>query len=228
MGQNFQQLALMQLADSFFPSGTYTLSHGLETFVQTGEITSSQELRDMIELALWQKVGSSELVALIHTHRASQQGNISAIAPIEQSLWSQTLVATTRDSLLRSGRALLRVATPVWSDSQLETLSSRESHCYGLHPIIFAVVSRAATLEEDQTALAYLHGFVTGIMGAAIRLGILGHIQAQQLRLDLAPTMAQVCEEAAQKELAQMGSFAPILDIAQIEQGHLSQRSFAN
>ncbi|QDZ39610.1 urease accessory protein UreF [Euhalothece natronophila Z-M001] len=228
MVQSSQQLALLQLADSFFPSGTYTLSHGLETFVQTGEITSSQELRDMIELALWQKVGASELVALIHTHRASQQGNISAIAQIEQHLWSQTLVTTTRDSLLRSGRALLSVATPVWLDSQLEALSSRESPCYGLHPIIFAVVSRAARLEENDAALAYLHGFVTGIMGAAIRLGILGHIQAQQLRLELASTMEQVWEEAAQKELTEMGSFAPTLDIAQIKQANLTQRSFAN
>ena len=228
MGQSSQQLAIMQLSDSFFPSGTYTLSHGLETFVQRGEITSPQTLKEMVELALWQKVGSSELIALIHTYRASEKGNLSAIAQIEQILWSQTLVATTRESLIRSGRALLRAATPVWSDSQLQYLSSLESPCYGLHPIIFAVVSRAAGLQEDNSALAYLHGYVTGLMGAAIRLGILGHIQAQQLRLELAPIMEQVCREAVQKEVTDMGSFAPILDIAQIEHRNLTQRSFAN
>jgi urease accessory protein len=29
-------LRALQLADSFFPSGLYTLSHGLESFVQLG------------------------------------------------------------------------------------------------------------------------------------------------------------------------------------------------
>ncbi|MFP4134411.1 MAG: urease accessory protein UreF [Halothece sp.] len=228
MKQSSQQLALMQLSDSFFPSGTYTLSHGLETFVQKGEITSSHELREMVELVLWQKVGSSELVALIHTDRASEKGDISAIAHIEQLLWSQTLVAETREILIRSGRALLRAATPIWSDSQLQYISRTESQFYGLHPIIFAVVSRAAGLEEENTALAYLHGYVTGLMGAAIRLGIIGHLQAQQLRLELAPIMEQVGLKAAQKEVTEMGSFAPILDIAQIEHQCLSHRSFAN
>ena len=40
-----QKLAFIQLADSFFPAGSFTLSHGLETLVQTKQIQTLSELK---------------------------------------------------------------------------------------------------------------------------------------------------------------------------------------
>ncbi|NJK61852.1 MAG: urease accessory protein UreF [Synechococcaceae cyanobacterium SM2_3_1] len=222
-----QELIMMQLADSFFPSGTFTFSHGLEGMVQKGYVQSPEHLLEMLTLTLQQKLGPCELVALIHAHQASSAENIALLKIVEQVLWTHILVEEARETLRRSGQALLRVAATVWPDQQLQQLSDPESF-YGLHPIVFAVVGRATGLDAHNTGLAYVHAYITGIVGAAIRLGIIGHIRAQQIRWQLTPCLQEICNDACQTDLESLWSFYPRLDITQMNYCYQEQRLFAN
>lgn len=225
-----RQLALMQLADSFFPSGSYTLSHGLESLVQAGKITAAEDVETFIRLLLCNKVGSTDLVAIAHTHTASVLFNLEKIREIDALLFAQTPIEKTRSAQRQSGRALLMVASKTWPHSQLEALnqqtSSGQINC--LHPVVFAVVAQVAGLDERAALVAFVHGFVTGILGAAIRLGAIGHLQAQQIRLHLSADMADVCQNASQIALDEMWSCTPAIDLAQMRQAKLSRRLFAS
>src|SRR3954468_17804442 len=46
-GQPYTLLATLQLADSFFPTGMFTQSHGLESFVAAG-VTSAAQLEPLL------------------------------------------------------------------------------------------------------------------------------------------------------------------------------------
>lgn len=225
-----QQLTLMQLADSFFPSGSYTLSHGLESLVQSGTISTSEQLECFVRLLICNKVGSTDLVALTHAHRASTQNNMADIIYADARLFAQTLVEKTRGMQRQSGRALLMVASKTWPHPQLETVgkltANKSINC--LHPIVFAVVAQVAALDEMSTRLAFIHGFVTGVLGAGIRLGVVGHLQAQQIRQAISDDMAEVCELARVRSLEDMWSCTPLIDIAQMRQAKLSRRLFAS
>ncbi|MEL6552088.1 MAG: urease accessory UreF family protein [Cyanobacteria bacterium J06621_11] len=225
-----QQLVLLQLADSFFPSGSYTLSHGLESLVQSGAIATSAELETFIRILLCNKVGSTDLVASAHTHRASTIGDIELIKTIDARLFAQTPIEKTRIAARQSGRALLMVAKETWPHAQLEQLHqatmSGELNC--LHPIIFAVVAQIAGLDERSTLTAFMHSFTTGLLGASIRLGVVGHLQAQQIRCALNEDMAEVCEEARVRSLDEMWSCTPTIDLAQMQQAKLSRRLFSS
>lgn len=225
-----QRLALMQLADSFFPSGSFTFSHGLESLTQSGKIQTAQAFQTFLEMLLRQKVGPTDLVALRHTYQASLNQDMVSICQIDYQLFAQTLVQDTRQAQQKSGRALLMVARSTWEEPQLDALASEISrqNCHGLHPIIFAVVGQVATLTQDDTALAFLHGFITGLCGAAIRLGVLGHRQAQQILKALSPTIVDVMNEAMSLELQDMWSCAPALEIAQMRHRKLAARQFTN
>ncbi len=225
-----QQLTLMQLADSFFPSGSYTLSHGLESLVQSGKITAAEDVETFVRLLLCNKVGSTDLVALAHAHRASAVSNLEDIREIDALLFAQTPIEKTRSAQRQSGRALLMVASKTWPHSQLETMSqqtaSGQLHC--LHPVVFAVVAQIAELDEQTALVAFVHSFVTGVLGAAIRLGAIGHLQAQQIRLSLSADMAKVCQDASKLSIDEMWSCTPLIDLAQMRQAKLSRRLFAS
>ena len=77
---NLQKLAMMQLADSFFPAGSFTLSHGLETLIQNHKIQSASELQTFIQLLLSHKLATTDIVALVHSHRASNSNDLDAIS----------------------------------------------------------------------------------------------------------------------------------------------------
>jgi len=225
-----QQLALLQLADSFFPSGSYTLSHGLESLVQSQAIATAEQLERFVQLLICNKIGTTDLVALTHAHRASRQDDIAAIAQTDARLFAQTPIEKTRKTQRQSGRALLMVASTTWPHSQLATLeemtAKQQFNC--LHPIVFAVVAQVADLDEADTRLAFLHGFVTGVLGAGIRLGIIGHLQAQQIRRAVSVDMEAVCLSAGQRSLDETYSCTPLIDIAQMRQAKLSRRLFAS
>ncbi len=225
-----QQLALMQLSDSFFPSGSFTLSHGLESLVQDGQLREPEDLPIFLRLLLRNKVGTADVVALIHAYRGSAIADLEAVRQADALLFAQTLIEKTRETQRKSGRALLMVASSTWQDSQLETLNrdaaNGEFHC--LHPVVFAVVGRVAGLSEEDTVLAFLHSFVTGLLGAAIRLSVIGHLQAQKVLLQLAPDIEATYQTAASLSLDQMWSCTPAIDIAQMRHQKLAYRLFAN
>jgi len=225
-----QKLALMQLSDSFFPSGSFTLSHGLESLVQEGKIQQPEDLSIFLQLLLRNKIGTSDLVALIHAYRGSAKDNLAIVRQADAQLFAQTLIEATRKTQRQSGRALLMVAQSTWQDHQLETLDCErilgDFNC--LHPVVFGVVGRIAGLPEIDTVLAFLHGFVTGLLGAAIRLGVMGHLQAQRILLQLAPNIAATYHTATSMSLEQMWSCTPAIDLAQMRHQKLSSRLFTS
>ncbi|MFB2918235.1 urease accessory protein UreF [Aerosakkonema funiforme] len=225
-----QQLALMQLSDSFFPSGSFTLSHGLESLVQENKLRSSIDLQSFLRLLLRNKVGPTDIVALIHAYRGSAMGDLEAIRQADAQLFAQTLIEKTRETQRKSGRALLAIACSTWQDSQLEILekdvAKGKINC--LHPIIFAVVGRVANLNERDTTLAFLHSFITGLLGAGIRLSVIGHIQAQKVLLQLASDMEETYQNATCLKLSEMWSCTPAIDLAQMRHQKLTHRLFAS
>ncbi len=225
-----QQLAMMQLADSFFPTGSFTLSHGLESLVQTGKINSVQDLQVFLQLLLHNKVGTTDLVALLHSHRGIKNGNLEAARQADSQLFAQTAIAKIRETQRQSGRALLMVSSSTWQDERLEILNREAArgkiHC--LHPVIFGAVAAIAGLSEQNTVLAFLHSLVSSILSAAIRLGVLGHIQTQQILLYLAPDIEAVWSTARSMNLEQMWSCTLAIDLAQMQHPKLAQRLFAN
>ena len=222
-----QKLALMQLSDSFFPSGSYTLSHGLESLVHSGTIQQSEDLISFLQLLLGNKIAPGDLVALIYAHTGSAENDIEAIRQADAQLFAQTAIAITRKTQRQSGRALLMVAQSTWQHEQLEVLASdRQFNC--LHPVVFGVVGNITGLTVTDTVLAFLHGLVTGILGAAIRLGILGHLQAQQILQQLAPDLEAAFNYSFTLKLNQMWSCTPMIDLAQMCHSKLSTRLFAS
>lgn len=230
MSQIARQLAMMQLSDSFFPTGSFTLSHGLETLIQTGKIQSAEDVKIFLQLLLLNKVGVTDVVALLHSYRGSQDGNLSVVKQADEQLFAQTAIAGSRSTQIKSGRALLMMISSTRSDKRLDVLNREVTrgniHC--LHPVIFGAIAPIVGLNERDTVLAFLHSLVTSILSAAIRLGVLGHIKTQQILLQLAPDIEQVWTTAQSMKLSQMWSCTPSIDIAQMQHSKLPQRLFAN
>lgn len=222
------QLALMQLADSFFPSGSFTVSHGLEYLVQSKQIETPQQLKTYLQILLHNKIGSCDLVALIHAYRGSQNNNIATIINAEKQLYSQTLVAKNRQTMQKSGRALLMVAQQIWHDNKLEQLQLATDRFFCLHPVVFGVVAQIAGIDERNTALAFLHSLVTSLNGAAIRLGVIGHIQSQKIILALASDITNAYTLAQSLDIDRMWSCTPTIDLAQIQHQQLRTKLFAS
>ena len=72
-------LGLMQLSDSFFPTGSYTMSHGLEILHRKKIITNSDQISELILTMLSNQVGPADCVALSNAYDHIQSGNLRAL-----------------------------------------------------------------------------------------------------------------------------------------------------
>ena len=57
MSTDFSDLSLMQISDSFFPTGLYTMSNGLETLFSEKRITGMDELYELVQTNIVQQIG---------------------------------------------------------------------------------------------------------------------------------------------------------------------------
>ena len=124
-----QKLTLIQLADSFFPSETYTFSHGLEALVQQDRVQQPEDIVSFLQILLHNKIATCDLVALIHAYRASKANDIEAVKQVETQLYAQTLIEITRKTQQQSGRALLMVAQST-AIAGFKTLLLSASRCF--------------------------------------------------------------------------------------------------
>lgn len=124
-------LSLLQLSDSAFPSGRYTLSYGLETLMQSGHLTPPADVSTLITLlgdSIRWGVATSDGVALACAHRAVRpDGDVDfeLIARVDLRLTAVKLSREAREASARTGRAVLATATGAFGESPLTSYADR-------------------------------------------------------------------------------------------------------
>ena len=69
-------------------------------------------------------------------------------------------------------------------------------------------------------------GFTVGVLGAALRLGIISHTQSQKILYDLKPIMSRQVQENILKSTDQIWQFVPYLEIFQMMHEKLEAKMF--
>ncbi|MGH8900950.1 MAG: urease accessory protein UreF [Egibacteraceae bacterium] len=223
-------LGALQLADSFFPSGLYTLSHGLESFVQSGWVASGEELEALMEDYLTAVVGSADAVAAAEAARCAAAAAVATILEVDRRLFSMKLAHEAAVSSVRTGRQLLTMARDLCEDSTLERYAGRVSadQAPGTYAVVLGVFGGAWGLSPAEVALVELYCFATGLLGAALRTMRLGHAQAQGILHRLKPVIGVLAQQAARTGYQDMCTFAPAIEIMQMRHERAEVRLFAS
>lgn len=185
-------LAALQFGDSFFPSGGVSFSWGLEGLVQNGAVTDANIPAFVIGqlLARWVNF---DRAAVVVAHRA--QADLEAVADIDRKIEIQTPCAELRSGSRRMGQAMLAVFVSLGrSESAAYREMIKRGSAYGhIAPMQGFLWGQAGLSESDAVALS-AHSFCIGLLGAAVRLGCLSHIDAQRALIEARKEAALLAE----------------------------------
>jgi len=223
-----EQLAIMQLSDSFFPSGLYATSNGLEILAHDRKIKNVDELQKLITVFLRQQIGPADCVALCNTYDFIEQNNFDKIIQADQTVYAMKLVKEIRETSTRSGIQLIRCLKSFKDDKFLKLYSDSiaKGDCSGVYPVSFAIAANSLRIQKQQAATMFLYGFTVSIVGAALRMGIIEHFEAQKIIDNLKGEIADVVQKNIKRSLYEMWQFAPEIDIAQISHEKLNTKMF--
>ena len=220
-------LSMLQLSDSFFPTGMYTMSNGLETLFYQNKVRDAKQLQMLIESCIRMQVGVADCVALGNAIDAANVSNIRSIIEIDQTLYAMKLVKEIREASVRSGLQLLNCVNAFTKNSLLNRYRKAiiNGKASGIYPVALGIASNIAGISKHNAALILLYSFSVSFVGAALRLGIIDHNQGQKIIHALKPTIVEAAKNV-NKPLKAMWQFSPVLDIAQMMHERIENKMF--
>jgi urease accessory protein len=229
-------LTALRLSDSMLPVGTYTASYGIEQYLAEDGVETADELGDLVAGYLEGVIGPAEVVALGAAHRAAATDDFGAVVAADERLGAATLPSEFRDSSTKAGTKLLELLIEtdeapfggVGAGGMVGTVATAadEGRIDGHVPVVLGVACQQAGLGAREAALVSAYASVTGLLGAAQRLGRFGHTAIQSQLAALFPTIEAVADRYHDADVETLCSFAPRTDIMGMQHEHADRRLF--
>ncbi|MEU2021734.1 urease accessory UreF family protein [Streptomyces sp. NPDC016469] len=222
-------LVSLQLTDSAFPSGFYTLSHSLEGYAQAGAV-DAESLPLLLADLLLHGVGPADATALALAHRATAAGDPEAVVRIDEHLFATKLGREMRQAATRTGRQLLDLGHEVFGRPEIGAYYDRvvRREAPGTQAVAAGIVYAATGVPVRQAVAADLFAFCVSFAGAALRLRLTDHRTAQTLLRGAAPVIETAVDAALRRELDDVGATVFASDVMSGRHERAEARLFAS
>jgi urease accessory protein len=228
-------LSVLQLSDSGFPSGRYTLSYGLETFAQMGLLETpcpASRLAALLGDCIRFGIAPSDGVALACAHRAVAANgalDVELVVRADRRLSAVKVAWEAREASIRTGRALL-LAAPAVAGVRMRGYSELVDARYtpGNHAVILGMLDGLLDVPPLEAVAAELCAFSAGWAAAAVRLGLTDHLTAQSLLRRVRGVVCEAAERAAGGDVADISSWTPLPDVVAMRHEQAEVRMFAS
>lgn len=217
----------LRFVDTFFPSGGYAFSSGLEAAIQGGAVKNSDQFARYIEDLLRGGMSRREALATKLANRAASAGLSGDAVQVDRELDSTKLGRESRLASRQMGRQVIRVATdqiratPVLSEYRDEVDAERAP---GHLAVTFGLTLGACGWSPEDSAAAFLYQTAVGFVSAAMRLSPIGQHEGQRILGEWLPLIERISREVDSGTA--MSSWSPIQDIYAMRHGSLEWRLF--
>lgn len=217
----------LRFVDSFFPSGGYAYSSGLEAAVQGGAVRNAEELSRYVVESLTTGLGEREAVAVGLAHDALLSGVLEIAVKADQELDAMILGRESRTASRQMGRQVIRLAANQQARHPLieDYLAAVEAERTPGHlAVSFGLTLAAAGWSKEDTIASFLYQAATGFVAAAMKLMPIGHREGQRLLESWLEVIERVSHKAAHQRVLQ--SWSPVQDIYAMRHSRLESRLF--
>lgn len=218
-------LAALQHGDSFFPSGSVAFSWGLETLRDDRLVADEEDVAAFVTDQLRFRWACFDRPALAASHGSA--GNLDEVAAVDGLVEAMSLARGWRDGSRRAGGALLSV------HAKLDTPGAepyrrliRAGRVPGHLSVVQGLVWCGVGFDEPAASAVSAHASCVGLLSAALRLGLIGHVGCQRVISNLRDAIAGLVA-APPRPLEEMASCTPETDVAAMRHETQTARLFS-
>jgi urease accessory protein len=198
-----------------FPVGAFAYSHGLEWAHEAGDICNADDLRDWLETLVQRGALHNDAVLLGEAYGAVLQEDGRRLAQVNELALA---IAAGRERQLETatqGNAFLLAIRKSWPCATLDLIDEQEEDI--AYPVAVALATAGHNLPLDATLNMFGLGFVSNLVSAAIRLGIIGQTDGQRVLAALMPIIRDTAQGCAGSNLGDLGGSAFRSDLASLK-----------
>lgn len=221
-----QLFYLMQIAGGTFPSGGFSQSWGLETYVACGKVTDEKSFMEFAQTYLESTLASCEGPIMCRAYELAGDWDSDKIKELEELSCAVKVTKESRESSVRMGKAFMRIMADITDDEklpQIKGLCGPEGITY---PVIYGLVCGRIGLDMEKAMESFVFSTVNALVQSAVKLIPLGNKQAQKILLELYPAMEETVRKGLKTPVSEISNFCPGIDIASIAHESLPTRLY--
>lgn len=218
-------LTALQFGDGQFPAGAFAFSWGLESLIADGAVARA-DFPAFLLAQLAYRWASFDRIVVIRAHEAAR--DIGQLCELDDFVDAATTVDAGRLGSKRAGRALLsthhRLGIPGAAALRQAVTTGRAA---GHLAVVQGCVLAGLGLDRMTALTVSAYSTASALSTAAIRLGLIGHLDAQRALLAAHPYLSGAIKRD-DADLDGASSFVPTADIAMMRHALQTQRLFSN
>jgi urease accessory protein len=208
---------LWQLCDSAFPTGGFAHSLGLEAAWQHGEVHNRTELVSFLEAGLHQ-LGHAALPFVTAAFAEPEK-----LGEFDQLCDAFTTNHVANRASRAQGRAMLTAVERIFKSEIRNPKSEIE---FAHFAPVFGACLRELEVPRETALRIFFFNQLRAVLAAAVRLNIVGPMEAQMLQHRLAPHAEKILQACAALTLDDLAQTSPLVDLWQGAQDRLYSRLF--
>jgi urease accessory protein len=210
-------LRLMTWLSPAFPVGSFSYSHGLETVIRDGTVSTADSLSAWVSGLIEHGSGWTDAVLFKAAWDATVAGDATGRAEIAELAQALAPSLERRRETLGQGEAFLTAAR-AWGQPVLNGAAA--------YPVAAGAVTAGANIPLGTALTAWLHAFAANLVSVAVRAVPLGQTDGVTVIAELEPIILAAAARAKASTLDDLGSSALLSDIAAMRHETLDVRLF--
>ena len=175
----------------------------------------------------------SDGAALACAHRAAGADggvDLELLTQVDARLTAVKLPREVREASTRTGRAVLATTTTAMAEAALHDFAGhvKGGRSPGNHAVVVGVLCALLGVPRLEAVAGELYAFSSSWVAAGIRLGLVDHRGAQALLHRVRPIVATAALEATNRDVNQISSCTPLLDVMAMRHEEAELRLFAS
>ena len=218
-------LPLLQLADSALPTGAFSHSFGLETFLERGLVRDEETFRIWLTQFIHTQLTYSDGLAI---RLVLEAASTAELRELDTMLTAQALPRQVREAGVKMGARMLQIASVILDSAEIEQYRADVSAglCSGHPALAFAIAGRSLQVPLPELVGSYLFSTATSLTQNAIRGIPIGQDAGQRVLRRIHPDIAAATARIAKLDCSDFGATAPGLEIAQMRHERQRARMF--
>jgi len=218
-------LTLLQLSDSALPTGAFSHSFGMESYLETGQVHDEASFAHWLRLFLEQSLTYTDGLLL---RLAFEADNDQRIIELDRLIHASALPRQLRIAAQKMGARMLAVALAGFPVPSLRSYQQAVQAGTGTgHPAIaYALAARGAGAPLADALSSYLFSTATSLTQNAIRAIPLGQDAGQRVIRQMHETVNAAVAKIFTLDDQDLGVATPGLEIAQMRHEHQRARMF--
>lgn len=221
-------LRLFQFCDSQFPTGAFSHSFGLETYIQRDVVKDAKTFKAWLKLFLNEQLTYSDGLAMRFVYQALENEDTEEVLRLDRLIYVQSLPRETRVGTKQMGTRMAKLAMELYDSEWMTWYHTQMTEKRAkLHPAIcFTMLGHHLGIDIETIIDYYLYQNVSSLTQNAVRAIPLGQTTGQQVVSDMIPHIERTRQHIFTLNESDFGVTAPGLELNQMEHENVNVRIF--